>query len=151
MTMRESDREKYNAHVLVSKAIRRGEMVPPSVCSVCGIDVVQYHLKYDGSNIPHANPKIVAHHWRGYAYPLDIWWVCTSCNYHLPHDGESLDTVKEWQKKGWRFEGEDTDEMPPLPPVLERVIDHDLVYAQFLKYGLSSSEAAKREAAKQSH
>jgi hypothetical protein len=28
------------------------------------------------------------HHWRGYEYPLDVWWVCSSCNRLLDcHDG----------------------------------------------------------------
>lgn len=32
---------------------------------------------------------IVAHHWRGYDYPDDVWWVCYACNYVLQgcHNG----------------------------------------------------------------
>jgi len=36
-----------------------------------------------------------AHHWRGYEYPLDVWWVCRSCNRKLSHRHDGSLTIEE--------------------------------------------------------
>jgi len=71
-------------------------------CEVCGhtADDIRKSAKLSiallagvGSNL-YANDAplsriIFGHHWRGYDYPLDVWWVCGSCNLALAgkHDG----------------------------------------------------------------
>lgn len=61
-----------HAHFIVYKAKRRGILTPPKSCELCG----------------NATQRIVAHHWRGYRYVLDVWWLCRTCNACLLiHDG----------------------------------------------------------------
>jgi len=51
--------------------VRAGRLEKPSICVVCDL-----------------KEKLWGHHWRGYEYPLDVWWVCSSCNRLLTvHDG----------------------------------------------------------------
>jgi hypothetical protein len=74
----------------VGRAVRRGELIRPSVCQTCGVDVtINKDWWRDRKRL-----MTVAHHWRGYSFPLDVWWVCYSCNTRLAglHDGlTSLD------------------------------------------------------------
>lgn len=60
------------AHQAVSAFVKRGALTPLDTCQTCG-----------------TAGRTVAHHWRGYAYPLDVWWVCLRCNRKLwrTHDG----------------------------------------------------------------
>jgi hypothetical protein len=43
---------------------------------------------------------LCGHHWRGYEYPTDIWWVCDSCHTRMRvnrigHDGSvTLDDAR---------------------------------------------------------
>lgn len=62
------------------KEIKAGRIIRPAACSLCG---------YEG--------QVFGHHWRGYRYPLDVWWVCVSCNTRLKvHDGtQSFDQAKQ--------------------------------------------------------
>ena len=55
--------EKRRAHDKVSKAVRKGVLVPPSECEKCGEDRLQ----------------IDAHH-EDYSRPLDVKWLCRSCH-----------------------------------------------------------------------
>jgi hypothetical protein len=50
-------------------------------CEVC------YKCSTKNSHIRPA--YLVAHHWNGYNKDnwLNVWWICYSCNRHLPHDG----------------------------------------------------------------
>jgi hypothetical protein len=45
--------------------------------------------------------QLVKHHWHGYNYKLDVWWVCHSCNKKLKfHDGSmTLEQARQWIKK----------------------------------------------------
>jgi len=59
------------AHDAVRYAVRVGNIVKPKECQICG------HER-----------TLVGHHWHGYNYLLDVWWVCHPCNHKLPaHDG----------------------------------------------------------------
>jgi hypothetical protein len=55
------------------KAIKSGKIEKPTSCQLC----------------EHDDSLIFGHHWRGYAYPYDVWWICPSCNTYdfLRHDG----------------------------------------------------------------
>jgi hypothetical protein len=56
---------------MVSAEVRAGRMLQPGTCATCD-----------------AKEKLWGHHWRGYDYPCDVWWVCSSCNRLLDvHDG----------------------------------------------------------------
>lgn len=54
------------------KEVKAGRIVKPDFCQLCG---------HSGN--------LLGHHYRGYAYPLDVWWICHSCNTFpaLRHDG----------------------------------------------------------------
>jgi len=88
------------AHGRVRIAIENGLLVRPAQCEVCGVTIEQierthkdvwgYLASLAGEPYrPLSFPLIVAHHWKGYAHPLDVWWVCQSCNrrLHGRHDG----------------------------------------------------------------
>ena len=55
--------EKLAAHREVAKAIRRGELIRPTVCEKCG----------------ETAPKIHAHH-DDYSKPLEVRWLCPICH-----------------------------------------------------------------------
>jgi hypothetical protein len=61
----------------VTAAVRRGELIRPESCELCGRSKPAI-----SPDIPGTRRKsiIVAHHHKGYDFPLDIWWVCQSCN-----------------------------------------------------------------------
>lgn len=79
--MKPNDRARALVHV----AVKRGELVRPTACQLCGAQPGSAVHRDD--DIPH--PLIGAHHWRGYDYPLDVWWLCTPCNaaFKGRHDG----------------------------------------------------------------
>jgi hypothetical protein len=83
----------------VSKAIRSGELKKSDTCQVCDRDPsAPDELKiFLGIEIGQRGKKLIGHHWRGYDYPLDVWWVCYSCNRKLRvHDGSvSLQQARE--------------------------------------------------------
>lgn len=54
----------------VSQALKKGTLKRGNACQVCDSEC-----------------KTVGHHYRGYDYPFDVWWVCRKCNTRLPHDG----------------------------------------------------------------
>lgn len=74
------------ANLIVNNAVKDGKLIPLEICEVCG-------------HAPHGKrDALEAHHWRGYQYPLDVWWVCRRCNQKLTgiHDGSmTLDQAKE--------------------------------------------------------
>jgi hypothetical protein len=77
------------AHGLVLQAVRSGGLVRPDKCELCGANETHHN----------GRPSIVAHHWRGHEYPLDVWWVCTRCNrkLHGVHDASmSKDVAKKY-------------------------------------------------------
>lgn len=67
----------------LASAISSGKLVPSEQCELCG------------AKQTHDHDAIRGHHWHGYDYPLEVWWVCRTCNARLinRHDG-SL-TVEE--------------------------------------------------------
>lgn len=70
----------------LNTAVRRGEVTPLDECQLC--DKPGY---------------TVAHHWRGYDYPTDVWWVCNPCNTLLSgkHDGSlTLAEAREYVGSG---------------------------------------------------
>lgn len=56
--------ERYAAHLLVKKALYRGELTRPRLCEDCGI-------------LP--DHTLQGHH-EDYSKPLSVVWVCTSCH-----------------------------------------------------------------------
>ena len=61
------NKDKAQIRELVSKAIRKDDLIRPNTCSLCG----------------HKSERpIEAHHWRGYEkeYALDIQWLCRTCH-----------------------------------------------------------------------
>lgn len=59
--------------------IRNGTIKRTSGCQLCN---------YPNRNVDSVG-KVVAHHWKGYDYPFDVWFICHSCNTRLrgKHDG----------------------------------------------------------------
>lgn len=68
------------AYAAVERAVLTGALVRASSCQLCGAD-----------------GQIFAHHWKGYQYPLEVWWVCVSCNSILTvHDGtQTIEQARE--------------------------------------------------------
>lgn len=73
------------AHKLVGRAIKRGELIRPELCELCNDAPGRSSL----GGKPSARPLIFAHHWNGYDNPLNVWFICASCNATLRnrHDG----------------------------------------------------------------
>lgn len=63
----------------VKSAIKNGLLVRPETCQLCGWE--------QSENADQC--EIFAHHWNGYDKPLDVWFICRSCNAKLEkrHDG----------------------------------------------------------------
>ncbi|KKN35553.1 hypothetical protein LCGC14_0782440 [marine sediment metagenome] len=66
--------QRNEAHRLINRSIKRGEIKRPRECETCGAKQRIWHSFSNDKTI------IVAHHWRGYDHPFDVWWVCISCN-----------------------------------------------------------------------
>lgn len=83
-------RSQSSAIKFVERAIRAGEMTRADQCEICTSKPTDYKV-----------PAIVAHHFNGYDDPLNIWWVCRSCNGMLDvHDGSlNLEQAKRYIKK----------------------------------------------------
>ena len=76
-------KEARKAHMLVSRAVNRGDIVKPHVCELCGF-VAEYHVLESwrcGRDLKVVD-KIVAHHHRGYkgGDAMNVWFVCRLCN-----------------------------------------------------------------------
>lgn len=102
-------RTQNSASKLVELAIKRGELSRGEQCQICG-------------KKPHSNGDvhtIVGHHWKGYDYPLLVWWICRSCNrFLLVHDGSlCLEEArvyvkkKQWAKLGYLLSDERAREL----------------------------------------
>jgi hypothetical protein len=84
---------QQRAQDALRKEVKAGRIVKPDNCQTCGSAGV-----------------VVGHHWRGYEFPFDVWWVCVSCNARLPdHDGSvslseakskmNSTKIKQWKSK----------------------------------------------------
>ena len=64
-------------------ATKMGIMNRPDICELC--DKKPDKVTVDGFAVQ----SIVGHHWRGYDFPLDVWWICRPCNSKMrgKHDG----------------------------------------------------------------
>jgi len=62
-------------------AIETGRLTRPEACELCGVSPGKINKR--------CNARIVAHHWRGYKHPFDVWFICKACNAILKdyHDG----------------------------------------------------------------
>lgn len=60
------------AHIEVHKAVKEGRLTRPDTCELCP-----------------ARGRMGGHHYNGYDKPLDVWFICYSCNSQLRgyHDG----------------------------------------------------------------
>lgn len=77
----ETSRAAMRCRSLVRTAKKNGKLIVPLRCEVCGKDPSEEPDPM-WREIFKPTP-LVAHHWRGYEYPLDVWWVCSSCNREL--------------------------------------------------------------------
>ena len=59
------------ARLLVRNAVRTGKLVKPALCEKCGLPG---RRGLDGRSL------IQAHHHRGYAYPIEVQWLCSQCH-----------------------------------------------------------------------
>lgn len=80
----------------IAMAIKRGALVRPTTCELCGCDIVRKSELYAKYGLKH-RPILHGHHWNGYDDPLSVWWICPSCNHVLSgkHDGT---ITKEYAK-----------------------------------------------------
>lgn len=69
------------AHAMVKQAIADKTLAIPKRCELCGDVKEDAWTKTLFSHLlPNRRPFIVPHHWKGYDFPLDVWFVCYSCN-----------------------------------------------------------------------
>lgn len=75
---------------IVRTAVANGTLNRAGQCEIC-----------TKKPIDHKTRSIVAHHFNGYDDPLNVWWVCRSCNGLLDrHDGSlNLEQAKRYIKK----------------------------------------------------
>lgn len=69
--------EARKATARVNKAIKAGALVRPESCELCD------RSKPVSKNVTYGWQResiIVAHHFKGYGSPLEVWWICQSCN-----------------------------------------------------------------------
>lgn len=73
---------QLEALAIYHKALYNKRLTPDESCVIC-----------------ESNEEIRGHHWKGYDFPLDVWWVCRKCNSRLArkHDG-SLSTPDDARK-----------------------------------------------------
>lgn len=76
------------AIAIVNAAIYRGELTRPNRCELCCAEDI----------------FTVGHHWRGYDFPLDVWWICRSCNRKLKGIHDASLTKEQAQEKVNRYE-----------------------------------------------
>ena len=74
----EEDILRFRAWAEVAKMRHAFEDAP--ACQICGEQ-------------PTPRKPLRGHHWRGYEYPRDVWWICQSChkrlgNMGIEHDGK---------------------------------------------------------------
>ncbi len=58
-----TDPAKERAHQVLKRAIRRGDIIRPTVCSNC----------------PRHDVRIIGHH-NDYTKPLEVEWLCEECH-----------------------------------------------------------------------
>lgn len=61
---------------LVGAAIKSGNLVRSSHCELCGRAPESTPIMEKRGR----SPILYAHHWNGYNNPLDVWFICRSCN-----------------------------------------------------------------------
>ena len=59
------------------QAIADGKLKPLDVCEICGAKRGTRHFSFE------KHVAIIPHHFKGYNFPLDVWWICRSCNRKL--------------------------------------------------------------------
>jgi hypothetical protein len=64
---------------ILRRKVFKGDLIRPDICELCGTSL----------------DRIVGHHWRGYDYPFDVWWVCDSCNRLLKDHHDSSMTKEQ--------------------------------------------------------
>lgn len=86
--MEKTDQQKQAVEIL-NEHVRRGTLLRPGTCDLCG----------------NSNCEIVGHHWRGYDFPLDVWWICPRCSNLLKgkHDGSMTKEQARDYVSGGRF------------------------------------------------
>jgi hypothetical protein len=98
-----AENKKNAAHQRIRDAIKRGDIIRPEACDVCG-DVPSERNDPEWMHDGDRHKMTIAHHWNGYDDPLNVWWVCYPCNRKLlAHDGSvSLDQAREESKIKYR-------------------------------------------------
>jgi hypothetical protein len=85
--MNNSQHKSTEAHRIAKKAIKDKKLITPKNCELCG-DTEEIWRKL----LPGIRRKfLIPHHWKGYDHPLDVWFVCYSCNalFRGQHNGKA--------------------------------------------------------------
>ena len=101
MTGRRYSRPAAYAHAQVKRAVENGTLRVPRTCDVCGKNPETIQTTELHTGVRHK--QLCAHHWKGYDYPIDVWWVCRSCNRQLTglHDGSLCDVTAAFYFIRW--------------------------------------------------
>lgn len=73
------DAKATKAVAILGKAIKEGNLNRPDTCELCGRTPKPIPMKLKSGESLTRSP-IVGHHWQGYDQPLNVLWVCCSCN-----------------------------------------------------------------------
>ena len=76
---KEHYKSQSSARIAIRRAIENGLLVRPSRCELCKSKPTPQKINCIDGRILNKS-GIMAHHYNGYDKPLDVWWVCHSCN-----------------------------------------------------------------------
>ena len=74
---------------ITREAIRDGKLVPLDKCEICGKQ--RWSKVYSFENAVVIHP----HHYMGYDFPFNVWWICRSCNRKLINKHDGSFTIEE--------------------------------------------------------
>jgi ribosomal protein S27AE len=102
----------YNyAHDRVAVAVKRGELIKPDKCSMCG------------------EKKIIMAHHNDYSKPLDIIWACQACHMKIHRgatisQGELVRTIMQLSDEAFEWLRQQSHEKKiSISEYLRRIID----------------------------
>jgi len=122
------------------KHINDGELVPKTYCEICG--------REEGLNRKngHKGIRIVPHHYKGYEYTMDVWWICRACNLLLSnkhdHSIKTLDAARVhiFNDPMFHYKNVDRDEVKNRISLLQEEL---LIMKRRLKWSTVLSESQR--------
>lgn len=129
----EEGRKKEAARSKVAAAIKRGDLVRPSACELCGDEPAPAK---DGRS------QIQGHHHNGYDRPLDVQWICVKCH-RLETPVPAGDKLWACGETAWRIYGSLNGNAKlseaDIPAILARISRGERIGLISAEYGVSGN------------